>query len=418
MSLHLPPPDGIPPSILFCIRSLALGGAEKQLSLLIHGLQKRGLRCALFVLETKGVLEASLARAMGRPPVKAGLCRGDLNRHPWTLFPALGLLIRTIRTCRPSVVHAFLPLVTCMGALSGRLCGVPFVVTSRRALGTHQDRYPLLKPMDLLASRLSHRITVNSEAVRRDLLERDAVDPRKVVLIYNAVEIEAFRRDLGERGKAREELGIAPDHRAVVMVANFIPYKGHSDFLEAAARILTRFPEARFLLVGEDRGLMKTLIAQARGLGILDWVRFLGQRTDIPRLMAASDLSVLCSHEEGFSNVILESMAAGLPVVATRVGGNPEAVEEGATGWLVPPRDPAALAVRILDLLKDPSRAEAWGRAGQERVRRLFSVDRMLDAHLALYGLSGFGGPTGRDSREEVAGSLPPAPGAVPFPTG
>jgi glycosyltransferase involved in cell wall biosynthesis len=101
--------------------------------------------------------------------------------------------------------------------------------------------------------------------------------------------------------------------------------------------------------------------------------------------MAASDISVLPSHEEGFSNVVLESMAAGLPVVATRVGGNPEAIMDGETGWLVPPGNPEELAMKIMDLLEDPEKAEKWGEAGKRRVKENFSDERMVDEHIKLY---------------------------------
>jgi len=138
-------------------------------------------------------------------------------------------------------------------------------------------------------------------------------------------------------------------------------------------------------VVGEDRGIGRHLARQAAALGIGSAVKFLGQRGDAPELLAASDLSVLASHEEGFSNVILESMAGGLPVVATDVGGNREAVVDGETGWLVPMRNPEALASRIVDLLKDPSRARDWGEKGRARVKELFTVERMVNAHLTLY---------------------------------
>jgi glycosyltransferase involved in cell wall biosynthesis len=138
-------------------------------------------------------------------------------------------------------------------------------------------------------------------------------------------------------------------------------------------------------LVGEDRGIKEGLKRQALSLGILERVRFMGQRDDIPELMAASDLSVISSHEEGFSNVILESMAAGLPVVATRVGGNREAVLDGVTGWLVPEKNPVEISTKLVDLLRDLERAKSWGERGRNRVKDLFTVDKMVQAHMELY---------------------------------
>jgi glycosyltransferase involved in cell wall biosynthesis len=155
---------------------------------------------------------------------------------------------------------------------------------------------------------------------------------------------------------------------------------------------LREVPEMRVLAVGEDRGIGPDLERQASELGIKGAVRFLGQRWDAPELLAASDLSVLPSHEEGFSNVILESMAASLPVVATDVGGNGEAIINGKTGWLVPPRNPGALAASIVDLLKDLPKARQWGERGRRRVRELFTVDKMVEEHLKLYSAA-FGTP-------------------------
>jgi len=172
----------------------------------------------------------------------------------------------------------------------------------------------------------------------------------------------------------------------VIVVANLIPYKGHAELIRAAKQVITTIPESRFLLVGEDRGILKDLENQVNAMGISERVMFLGQRNDIPQLLAASDLSVLASHEEGFSNVVLESMAAGLPVIATDVGGNREAVLDGVTGWLVPPGDPAAMAEKIILTLRDLSVAKIQGDRGRMRVKQQFTVEQMVDAHLKLYG--------------------------------
>jgi glycosyltransferase involved in cell wall biosynthesis len=206
-----------------------------------------------------------------------------------------------------------------------------------------------------------------------------------MVLIYNGVDYSSFESALSSRNRVRKTLGLDDDDRVVITVANFIGYKGHADLLQAASQVLKQIPSAVFLLVGEDRGIKEGLKRQAFSLGILERIRFMGQRDDISQLMAASDVSVLASHEEGFSNVILESMAAGLPVVATRVGGNGEAVLDGVTGWLVPEKDPVEMSQKLVDLLRDPKRAKSWGETGRGRVKELFTVDKMVQAHMDLY---------------------------------
>jgi len=230
---------------------------------------------------------------------------------------------------------------------------------------------------------------VNSHAVGQDTLIRDLGSPSKLRVIYNGIDPSPFEGAKVNRETVRKSLGVLTHERVVISIANLIPYKGISDLIEAAAAVTERMPAVKFLLVGEDRGIQKQLEAKAHRLGISQQVIFLGQRLDIPDLLAAGDLLVLSSHEEGFSNVILEAMASGLSVVATDVGGNREAVMDGITGWLVPPRDPVAMADRILDLLGDRARDGSLGRRGREWVKEAFTIDRMVAAHMNLYESAG-----------------------------
>ena len=370
--------------VLFVIGRLEIGGSERQMAMLARHLQSSGSQCSVFSFQQGGKLARDL-RNLDIPVYDGGLRRGEQKRSPWKLASSEMKLIRTIRKCRPEIIHAFLPLENFLGALAGRLCHVSQIVTSRRALGTHQDRYLFFRPVDRLTNFLSDIVTVNSEAVWHDTVRRDHIDPSKMALVYNSVDPMPFEAALPYRKKVRESVGIGQHEKVVIAVANLIPYKGHKELLEAAKSIIQHIPETRFLLVGEDRGILRHLQERVIQLGIENRIHFLGQRNDIPRLLAASDLSVLPSHEEGFSNVILESMATGLPVVATDVGGNKEAVVHGITGWLVPPREPGALAEKIMDLLKDTEKARSWGERGRSRVRHLFNVRSMVIHHTKLY---------------------------------
>ena len=371
-------------TILFVIGSMEIGGAEKQVYSLIRHLHDRTHLCHVFALESDGPL-AHLFKDIGVSLHSGGLRKGDVSRAPWKLVLAEWKLIWCIKKLCPAVVHSLLPLATFMGALAGRMARVPAVITSRRALGKHQERHILLRPIDLFANRLSHRVTVNSKAVWKDTVSRDHIEPKKLVLIHNGVDLLTFESAQTFREETRRKLGIKPWERVIIIVANLIAYKGHRDLLEAAQEVLEHIPQAVFLLVGEDRGIGRDLKKIAIDLGIAAKIRFLGLRHDIPSLMAASDLSVLPSYEEGFSNVILESMAAGLPVVATRVGGNPEAIADGVTGWLVPRGNSAVMAEKIIDLLGDPKRAKSWGERGRNRVKEVFTIERMVEGYLRLY---------------------------------
>ena len=376
--------ESIKPTALFVISSLEIGGAERQMQLLVGQLHGHTHCCHVYSLQSGGPLERWF-EDLGVPVFSGGLEKGDMSRAPWKVALAEWRLLCLIYRLKPSVIHCFLPLITFMGALSGRIARVPLVVTSRRALGTHQRRYPILRPLDHVASRLSHRVTVNSQAVWNDMVRRDNVDASKLVLIYNGVDTGPFEAALSYREDVRRDQGVKANAKVMIVIANLIPYKGHSDLIQAAKEVVNRFPDAIFLLVGEDRGIQKELEQKVVDFGIGQSVRFLGRQDNVPKLLAASDISILPSHEEGFSNVILESMAAGLPVVATDVGGNGEAILDGITGWLIPPKDPKALGVKIIDLLRDPDRAKEWGRRGKERVNREFTVNRMVAAHIELY---------------------------------
>lgn len=379
------PPSPSRPRILFVIRSLEMGGTENQVVTLVRHLHRKTHLCHVFVLEPGGCLQGVL-RDLNVSVYSGGLKHMDFFKAPWKLIISQWKLIRLLRRIRPQIVHSFLPFATFMGTLAGRIAGVPLIITSRRALAIYQQRHPILKPLDRFAGNWSHRVTVNSKAVREDTIHRDHTDPSKIELIYNGVDAAPFEAALSQRKAVRRQLGLAGDEPMVIVVANLIPYKGHADLIQAAKQVIEVVPESRFFMAGEDRGIQKILENRVKALGISDRVVFLGQRHDIPQLLAASDLSVLASHEEGFSNAVLESMAAGLPVVATDVGGNREAILDGITGRLSSPEDSEDMAEKIILTLNDLSEAKIQGLQGRKRVKALFTVTQMIDAHLRLYG--------------------------------
>jgi glycosyltransferase involved in cell wall biosynthesis len=223
----------------------------------------------------------------------------------------------------------------------------------------------------------------NSQAVIADL-RTEGVQENQLRLIYNGVDLSRFD-DPRSREAVRQEIGTSADALVFVIVANLIPYKGHTDLVEAFGMIHDRLPERwECWCIGRDDGILTGLQSLARRQGIDAHVRFLGSRQDVPDLLNAADIGVLCSHEEGFSNAVLEGMAAALPMVVTDVGGNAEAVTDGATGRVVPPRSPDALAKALLAVAEGADRA-AMGRRGQDRARTVFSINACLDAYEALY---------------------------------
>jgi len=168
------------------------------------------------------------------------------------------------------------------------------------------------------------------------------------------------------------------------MLARLVPQKDHKTFIEAARIVIQHYPETTFAIIGQ--GPLKSELEQfAFNLGLQRHVHFSGLRTDIPNVLAALDISVLCSRKEGFSLTILESMAAGLPVVATRVGGNEEAVVHGETGFIVEPQNPKALADAIMRLVQDERTRKKFGAAGEQRVHRYFSIEVTARKLIELY---------------------------------
>jgi glycosyltransferase involved in cell wall biosynthesis len=257
---------------------------------------------------------------------------------------------------------------------------------SRRSLNTYQRRHRLLARIERrLHSRMS-AVVANSRAVLAELVI-EGVAPERLGLIYNGIEPAVFA-DLPPRAEVRRRLGLGSAALVLTTVATLIPYKGHGDLLDALAGVAGELPADWVLLcVGRDDGIGPALRARARALGIDGHVRWLGERHDVPEILHASDVGILPSHEEGFSNAVLEGMAAGLPMVVTRVGGNPEAVVHDVSGLVVPPRDPRAMGAAILGLARDATRRQRMGEAGRHRVTAVFSLAACVDRYARLYTL-------------------------------
>ena len=266
------------------------------------------------------------------------------------------------------------------------------MIISKRGLANYKAFFFLPRLVEPLGNRLSDRILVNSDAVRRDVERTERSWEGKFRKIHNGVApIAEWTEE--ERRSFRSREGIPADAAVVLSVSNFYPYKVHADLVEAASLVAAAVPEVLFLLVGRDAGTLEHCRNMARERSVDRNIRFLGSRSDVPDLLRGSDLFVHPSHEEGFSNAILEAMAGGKAVVACDVGGNPEAVLVGESGLLAPVRNPGALADAMVRLLRDPKLRNTLGEKGRERAATRFPVDRMVRETEALYeSLAGTGG--------------------------
>ena len=294
-------------------------------------------------------------------------------------------LARHITERRIDIVHAYSFYGNVFAIPPARMAGAPVVIASIRDLAPYLT--PAQKRLQRLVCRFADCVLVNAEAVKTWLIS-EQYDPSNIVVIRNGV-------DVGPCGvtarseRLLNELGLSLSSPMVGVVSRLCRLKGLEEFLEAAAILATRFPAVRFLVVGDtspdDRAYRTELIGLATKLGVIDRVVFAGLRTDARELLAGVTVSVMPSLNEGLSNVLLESMAGGLPVVATRVGGTPEAIQDGVNGLLVPPGDALALANAIGYVLAHPPLAARLGRAARQSAIARFSTEQMVSATEQLY---------------------------------
>lgn len=375
------------------LAGLDLGGTESHVVALARRLDRSRFDVHIACLRPGGVLRPDVERLFQTATYPIARLFG-----PRTLRQQLRFA-RDLRTRRIDVVHAygFYPNVFAIPA--ARLAGVPARLAAIRDNGDLWSRSQ--RVAERCVCRLATGVAVNARAVR-DRLARDGYPPARIAVVRNGVDLGRFapggepaRRDPEERARRRVALGVPSGAPLVAVVSRLNPLKGIDDFLRAAARLSQRNPAARFLVVG-DGPCRSDLERLAQSLRLDGRVTFTGARPDVAALLAAADVSVVPSLSEALCNVLLESMAAGTPLVATRVGGTPEVVEDGTSGLLVPACDPPALAHAVLRVLEDPVLAAALSDGGLRRVRQHFSIERMVRETEDLYEALAAGRPMPR----------------------
>lgn len=298
--------------------------------------------------------------------------RGSFHLTAW--WP----LVAFLRRKRVDVIHAHMFSSNLWGTLIGRLAGVPVIVAHEHTWSF--EGQPLRRFLDRnVIGRGSDALLAVSGEDRRRMIDVERLDPDDVRLLPNGITpLPPVRHDV------RAELGIAPGDPVLGTVAVLRPQKALDDLVRAVAQLITEFPRLRVLIAGDgqERGSLERL---ARELGVAGAVSLLGPRNDVPDVLAALDITVSSSRFEGSPLAIMEYMAAAKPVVATRVGGVPDLIEDGTHGLLVEPRDPDALAQAIGRLLRDPAEARRMGAQGRERQRQEFDLDVMVGRIEALY---------------------------------
>lgn len=361
--------------ILFVIGQLGFGGAERQLLYLLQGLNRSKYAPVLCALDAGEVISEFQSLQLPIIRLKRHLPRYDFSRF----FHLLGL----IRQIRPHMLHAFLDVANSYATLASLLTRIPVVISERSA-----NSQPFSNSLDLwLARTMMHcasLVIANSRAGAEILVKFHDLPPGRIIVIHNGLELTNFDTDRLPRG-TRQTLKLKPEIPTIGIIGSFSRAKDHATFLYAISALKQQCHiDFQVICVGDGplRGETEEL---AKSLGLAEFTVFTGKRSDVPDIMVALDILVSSSQYEGLPNVVMEAMAAMKPVVATAVGGTPELVIDGVTGFLAPPRNPKALANKIQVLLETPGLAIRMGEAGRHRLEQEFSLRQMIQSTEAIY---------------------------------
>lgn len=340
------------------------GGGEAQTYYLVKELENRGIENTL-------IAQPNSPLAAKAKEEKIKLIE-IFMRGEWDIAAVLKLK-KFLKRIKPDVLHLHTSHAHTLGLLAGRLAKVEKIISTRR----------MDFPTSGFFSRLKYtkvdKIVAISEVVK-EILIRSGIEKEKITVIYSTINCE----DFSGKSNLREGLGLPQDTPILGTVGSLVNIKGHKYLFEAMVKIKEEFPQVRLLVVGEGP-LEEKLKKLAEKLGLESVIIFTGFRKDIPEILGILDVFVLASLKEGLGVSLLEAASYGLPIVATNVGGIPEVVKDGITGFLVPPKDSKTLAEKIIYLLAHPEEAQKMGENGKEWIRKNFSVEKMVNKYATLY---------------------------------
>ncbi|MCY7348274.1 MAG: glycosyltransferase [Pyrinomonadaceae bacterium] len=368
-------------NVLQIIGSFHQGGSERQavqLTRLLH--EDKSFNVFLAALNSEGVLRDEAERiGLASIPEFRLSSFYDLN-----FLKQLRNCARFIRENKIEIVHTHDFYTNVFGILAARMAKVNLKVASKRETGGMRS-----KAQKIIEKRIfgfADAIVANSKAVENYLIA-EKISPEKIQVVYNGLDLERLAPKEIDRRKICQEIGlpIGENIKFVTLAANLRhAVKNQPMFLRAAKTVSEKLPESHFILAGEG-DLKSDLERLAREIKIADKTHFIGRCAKIPELLAVSSVGVLTSTAEGFSNSILEYMAAKLPVVATNVGGVSEAISENETGFIVESNDDETMANRLIELLQNAAKAERFGVKGRETVEKFFSCEAQLEKTLKIY---------------------------------
>ena len=367
------------PSVLQIVHGFIEGGSERQMIQMASLLHNSGdFQVHVASLSTGGVLRSEIER-LQIPVIDFPLT----SFYDSNMVQQTRRFVSYLKQHQISIVHSHDFYSNIFGMTGAALAGRGGRIASKRE--TTGTRSLAQRTAERGAFKLAHAVVANAGAVKEHLIEH-GVPGDKIVIIYNGLELTRFHLN-GDASDALQRLNLETirGRPVITMVANFeYRVKDHPMLLRAAQRVKTEVPEAVFVIAGE--GELRAETEKLAGeLGVRESCLFIGRCASVPDLLAASDVCVLSSQAEGFSNSILEYMAAGRAVVATNVGGASEAIVEGETGYLVNAGDDRAMAERLISLLRDPEKRRAMGVNGRRRVEQRFSCETRLKSTTELY---------------------------------
>src|SRR5882672_7044932 len=364
------------PHVLFLIDHLmARGGGEGNLLKVVELMPPDLVRCSVATFRIDPEIQKHIS-------VPTHLFRWRRVYHLDAL-KAAGRLRKLIREEKVDIVQTYFETSNLWGGLIAKLSGA-MLLSSRRDMGILRSSKHALAYR--LVNRISDRVLAVSEEVKRFCIDKDRIDPKKIEVVYNGVDLQQMASALPQAGKfAAEEWANAP--HIITCVANVRRIKGIDVLVRTAQRVCRELPGAVFLVAGSlyERDYSKEVQELIQLLGLEKNIKLLGFVDDPVPLLKMSSAFCLLSRSEGFCNALLEAMACGVPAVVTRVGGNPEAINDGENGFLVPVEDDTAAAERLLTLLRDPERNTQIGERGRNSVQTRFSADAMIQKLIGVY---------------------------------
>lgn len=377
------PVHPVPKTILFLARSLDRGGAERQLVVLAKGLASRGHAVSVAVFFGGGVYETELA--------EAGVCVLNLGKTGrWDILPFLNRLVHLLRKKRPTVLHSYLGVPNILATVLKPLLPGTRIVWGVRASNVDLSRYDWLSrlayALECRLARFADLIIANSHAGATYAVKH-GFPAQRVVVIPNGIDTERFRFDPQGRGQIRAEWHIREGELLIGLVARLDPMKDHTMFLQAASLLAAKFPNLRFVCVGNGApDYSESLKQMAVVLGLGERMIWTGARDDMPAVYSALDIASSSSFGEGFSNTVAEAMACSVPCVVTEVGDS--ALIVGDTGSVTPPGDHSALAAAIGRLIDRPHEERlVLGEVCRARVVSEFGIDRLIQRTEEALGL-------------------------------